>query len=232
MNVHRSGSSDPRRTPIHRMISIKICGITREQDLAYCDELGIEFVGLNFVPHSPRRITIDRAIALTQGLRRSRAVGIFIGGTTDNFGEILDRVPLDAVQIYHPTPRELRVMKQKKIRVIRAFRSIPKPSALRSLVAAGHQILIDGPMNGAKPDLSAIADLPLPIRQHLFLAGGLNAENVSGAIKQIHPFAVDVASGVESSPGIKDHGKMRAFVQTVSNEGNQRNQGFQGNQRT
>ena len=202
------------------MTAIKICGITRPEDLALCEELGVEYVGFNFVRTSPRCISIDQTIKLGSGLKRTKAVGIFVDGERKDLADILDRVPLDAVQIYNPSLEELLQIKQGNIPIIHAFRSIPGESDLTALIDAGDQILLDGSKNGSMADLSAIAALPAAIRNNLFLAGGLNAGNVAASIQKVQPFAIDAASGIESSPGIKDHAKVREFVEAVRTGGN------------
>jgi phosphoribosylanthranilate isomerase len=197
------------------MTSIKICGITREEDLVLAEDLAIEYIGFNFVSTSPRSIVIDRAKALTSGLKRSKAVGIVIGGTGADLKGIIEGVRLDAIQIYDPTLEELLLIKQSSLRLIHAWRSVPDIDVLETIIASGDEILLDGMKNGSMADLREISRLPAQIRSHLFLAGGLTPENVATAIDQVHPFAVDIASGIESTPGIKDHAKMRAFVQEV-----------------
>ena len=197
------------------MTSIKICGITREEDLALCEELSIDFVGFNFVPTSPRCIPIDRAKSLASGLRRSKAGGIVIGNQGIHLGEIIGSGCVDAIQIYDPTLEELLLIQESGLGLIHGFRSVPETDFLASILAAGHDVLIDGAKNGSMANLSDISRLPNDIRKHIFLAGGLTPKNVAAAIGQVHPFAVDVASGIESSPGIKDHGMMKAFVEIV-----------------
>ena len=197
------------------MTFIKLCGITRPEDLALCEELGVEYVGFNFVPSSPRCISINRAKTLVSGLKRSKAVGIVIGRKGANLKGIIEDVRLDAIQIYDPTLEELLLVKQSGLRVIHAWRSVPNVDVLETIIASGDEVLLDGMKNGSMADLNQISQLPTQIRSHLFLAGGLTPENVATAIDQVHPFAVDIASGIESTPGIKDYGKMRAFVEAV-----------------
>ncbi|MDD5055751.1 MAG: hypothetical protein PHZ00_05805 [Candidatus Peribacteraceae bacterium] len=213
--VRKPGPGVPAAAKKICTTAIKLCGITRSEDLALCEELGVEYIGFNFVPSSPRCISIDRAKALAAGLKQSKAVGIVIGGQGADLGAIIGSGILEAIQIYDATLTEILRIKADGLKIIHAWRSVPDHDVLETIIASGDQILLDGMRNGSMADLDTISRLPEGIRSQLFLAGGMTATNVAPAIQRVHPFAVDVASGIESAPGIKDHGKMQAFVHAV-----------------
>lgn len=194
------------------MTLIKFCGLTREKDILLAEELGIEFIGFIFVPTSQRCITRTLAAKLRACMRRAKSVGIFMGQNIDEIASINQEVGLDACQIYDAPPSISSNL--PGLSIIHAYRNIPDESTLQ-LVKKPHAILLDGQKNGESSDHERIAQLPKTIRDHVFLAGGLTPENVSHAIQNIRPFAVDVCSGIESSPGIKDPEAMRRFVHAV-----------------
>ncbi len=189
---------------------IKICGITRAEDAQLCEELGVDYIGLNFVPSSKRCISISQAEEVIAGLKRVRMVGVFADADPSQIREIVSALGLSGVQLHgSETPDHVRDL---ECHVIKAFRTVPSLNILETFMHAGARILLDGAANGESADLNQIAALPENIRSEIFLAGGLTAQNVSDAISRIHPFAVDCASGVETSPGVKDHRMLRTFI--------------------
>ena len=195
------------------MTAIKICGLTREEDVEICDDLGVEYLGLNFIPASPRCITLKQAEKLRTLMRQSKPVGIFFGEQGEEIDAIADILHLTYLQIYDTPHVEPHYVKNRM--PIRAFRTIPDRSTLLYARSRGDLILLDGPQSGEMPDYTAIKKLPGEIQPSLFLAGGLKPENVQDAIRSIRPYAVDVASGVESEPGKKSYRKIQAFVSAV-----------------
>ncbi len=202
------------------MTRVKICGVTREEDAALASELGASYVGLNFAAVSPRRVTLQAARRLSRAVARGvTRVGVFV---SEPFGEIrraVEEAGLDLVQVHRPLTREdLEALPCPVIAVAHVSRNGADP-APRELLARCRMLLLDT-SGGERPggtgkafdwDLVAGRSWPLP----LILAGGLTPENVSEAIARVRPSAVDVASGVESSPGIKDEIRMRRFFEAV-----------------
>ena len=192
---------------------IKICGITREEDAILCEELGVEYIGLNFVPRSPRCITIEKAKELRSSLQNTIPVAVFENEDTERALALAKEIGCTHLQFHGE--EDLDAISLLPCTSIKAFRNIPGDSLLKQALACADFVMLDGKRNGQSPDFEQIENLPQHIQDRLFLAGGLTPENVSGVVKKIRPFAVDTASGTESSPGIKDHEKIRAFVSAV-----------------
>lgn len=189
------------------MTRIKICGITRKEDVLLCNDLEIDAIGFIFVPGTPRCISAKDAKALA-ALTSKETVGIFSEEQEDIL-DIAKEVGLDAIQVYGETPQAA------KFSSIRAFREVPDASLIESLILDETMVLLDGPKNGKEADLDAIEALPEGIRRSVWLAGGLTPKNVAAIVKRIRPLGVDVSSGVESKPGMKDAKLLKAFVDAV-----------------
>jgi phosphoribosylanthranilate isomerase len=205
---------------------IKICGITRVEDLTACADLGVEMIGLNFHPASSRYATPAQMKRLMQACPAwLNVVGVFVEHTLPQACAIAYQLGIRTVQWYglkgaleatfpHSLLPAHRVKDASDLEKIDQQINICKNADV-SLVG----VLIDSYVAGAMGGTGHVApwdmlkdwkcDLPL------FLAGGLTPENVAEAIKIVRPAAVDLASGVESAPGIKDLGKLRRFVNAV-----------------
>ncbi len=201
--------------------AIKICGVTTPADAAVVAELGVEAVGLNFYPKSPRCVTLDQARMLMPHLGPFVApVGVFVTTDWQWVTATAAEVGLRAVQTYSDQPPGLdfappahipafRVKDAADLDHIKQFVAACRPSAvLVDSFVAGE---MGGTGHRAPWELLVGFDPGVP----LILAGGLTPDNVADAIRLVRPWVVDVASGVESAPGVKDHGKLRAFVQAV-----------------
>lgn len=201
------------------MTWIKVCGLTREGDVEMACELGAAYVGFNFASSSLRRVDLSQgkrlAAAVAPGVRR---VGVFVGESYEEIADAIGAASLDLVQLHRTLSGEdLERIPVDVLAVANADRgdSIP-PAVLLERCAA---ILFDSGADG-RPGGSGIAfdwsllegrRWPVP----LFVAGGLRPENVGDSIRRTRPSAVDVASGVELSPGVKDPDRMRRFFQAV-----------------
>jgi phosphoribosylanthranilate isomerase len=201
------------------LTDVKICGLKREADVAAACELGAVYVGFNFAFSSPRRVDLALgrrlAAAVPPGVRR---VGVFVGESYEEIAAAIDAGSLDLVQLHRTLSAEdLAQIPVGVLAVAHAERndSIP-PAALLERCAG---ILFDGEVAGI-PGGSGVAfdwsllegrAWPVPV----FVAGGLRPENVGESIRRTKPSAVDVASGVETSPGVKDRDRMRRFFQAV-----------------
>ena len=199
---------------------VKICGITREEDALTAVRHGADAIGLVFVEASPRHVSIAQAQAAIRSLPPFIAVvGLFVDAEPSFIEQVLKEVRLDMLQFHgDETPEECQryarpYMKAIRVRpdtnLLQYALDYPRASAL--LLDAHVEGVAGG--TGQRFDWSLIpADLPRPI----VLAGGLNADNVAEAIKQVRPYAVDVSGGVESQKGIKDAGKIAAFMRGVT----------------
>lgn len=209
------------------MVEIKFCGLTRAEDAAQAAVLGAAYAGVIFAG-GPRRVTAERAASIFAELPASvRRVGVFDARPPAQIAEIASAVGLDAVQL-HGDPSaervaELRALFDGRVWAVARSANAELPTALVELLDAADAVvldaLVDGKLGGSGVALPwrAIAPALAELRRgrRLVLAGGLRPENVGEAIACLEPDVVDVSSGVESAPGIKDHARMRAFRDAV-----------------
>ena len=203
------------------MIRVKICGITNWPDARAACEAGANFIGLNFYEKSPRFISTEDAAKIRPQLPKNvEAVGIFVNAKPVDILSICASLRLDAAQLHGDETSQVVAEAAKSIRVFKAFRVDPDfsfstleeyPEAEAFLLDASHTGQYGG--TGRTTDWALARRAALAHR--IILAGGLKVENVAAAIRLVRPFAVDVASGVESKPGKKDHGRLREFIQEV-----------------
>ncbi len=185
-----------------RQVQIKICGVTTIEDARACAALGADMIGLNFFRQSPRATEVDAARRIVEALPREVCVvGIFVDASANQVREIAHLAGIRSVQLHGETPPEVCRELTQEFRVIRAFGT-----------GSGFPELRGG--TGQICDWSN-ARATLPFTRFLILSGGLNATNVGVAIETVGPHAVDVCSGVESSPGMKDHEAIRKFIAAV-----------------
>jgi phosphoribosylanthranilate isomerase len=202
-------------------IQTKICGVMNARDAKTCVKLGAQMIGLNFYPQSPRYIEPKVARQIIETLpSHADAVGVFVNGDADEIRNTANAAGVRCVQLHGDFPPDVGRELAREFRVIRVFSTHPqfRPEdvALFShcdvLVDAHHPDLRGG--TGQMCDWSA-ARATLQFSRFLILSGGLNTENVASAIKAVTPNAVDVCSGVESAPGVKNHGAIKDFIAAV-----------------
>ena len=207
-------SSNPGR----RRTRIKVCGITRSEDALAASELGVDALGFVFYEKSPRYIAPKEAARILRALPPFvSAVGLFVNPSQGYIDEVLHACPLDIIQLHgDESPAFCRTQSRRLLKAV----AIEAAADLERASQFHCPLLLDakappGVYGGAgeRFDWSLLHgfrhDYPL------ILAGGLHSDNVRDALAVRHWFAVDVSSGVESSPGIKDADKMRAFVAAV-----------------
>jgi phosphoribosylanthranilate isomerase len=207
---------------------VKICGITRVQDALGCAELGADAIGCVFYPKSPRHLTKDRAREICAAVPDFlKTVGVFVDETFSSIMHHVEYCHLTTVQLHGRERGELvRRLRKENIHVIKAlfadrsptFGDAPKYPASAFLVECGR---------GKHPGGNALewnwgAAKSIGKEYPLILAGGLDPENVALAVQMSAPCAVDVSSGVESSPGRKDFDKVAAFMKAVSGCGTEK----------
>lgn len=197
---------------------IKICGFTRLEEAQAAIELGVDAIGLNFWAGSKRRCSLEvaRAIAvLARG--RARAVGVFVDASERDIRWTLEETGVEWVQLHGDEPPEL--LRTLLPNAYRAVREAGELGLERIAAAPGVEVLLDASVPGQMGGTGVRADWQLAERaartRPLWLAGGLNPTNVSDAVLRVRPLGVDVASGVESAPGVKSVGAMREFVNRV-----------------
>jgi phosphoribosylanthranilate isomerase len=187
------------------MTKIKICGITRREDARFCAELGADFLGMVFVRESPRYVTPGRVLWASD--LSVKKVGVFRNESAETMNAIADEVGLDYIQLHGDEPDDL-VLNRPVIRALRVTDRLPATNA------NAEWLLFDsGGGTGKTFDWSLLEAHPRT--KPFFLAGGITPENVAEAIRRVRPDAIDVSSGVESAPGIKDHHKLRALFGQV-----------------
>ena len=200
---------------------IKICGVTNVNDARMCAELGADMIGFNFYPRSPRYVEPEVARQIIETLpSHADAVGVFVNGDADEIRNTANAAGVRCVQLHGDFSPDVGRDFAREFRVIQVFSTHPqfRPEdvALFShcdvLVDAHHPDLRGG--TGQMCDWSA-ARATLRFSRFFILSGGLNAENVASAIKAVTPHAVDVCSGVESAPGVKDRRALEKFFADV-----------------
>lgn len=194
---------------------IKICGITRIEDAQAAVEAGAGAIGFIFWPKSPRFVDPFRARRIAARLPPFVAtVGVFVDQSTDHVNQVASLVRLSAVQLHggEQAPAA-EAIDRPVIKAVSSDGAVVDewPQRVTMLFDAHDPERRGG--TGKTPDWSVAARLAR--RRRMLLAGGLTADNVAAAIAQVRPFGLDVSSGVESAPGIKDHGRLTAFFEAV-----------------
>jgi phosphoribosylanthranilate isomerase len=206
------------------IVRAKICGITRAEDARVAIEHGAHALGFVFAPSSPRALTRDQAAVLVRSLPPFVSkVGLFVDASRQEILDVATGVGLDTVQLHGDEDPETCAAVQRVVPVVKAFRvrgpeTVVQMQAYRGCAAA---FLLDAYVPGRHGGTGTRFDWVQAVQAKtlgvpIILAGGLDAGNVAEAIDAVHPFAVDVSSGVESAPGLKDPEKLRAFLGAVS----------------
>lgn len=197
------------------MTKIKLCGLKRPQDIQAANELLPAYIGFVFAPKSRRYVHPDRAEELRRMLNPGIIpVGVFVNETPETVAALLDRGIIDIAQLHGKEDaayiRRLRQLTQKPL--IQAFRIDTPADVAAAQASTADYVLLDSGTGGTGTcfDWSLLQDIQRPY----FLAGGLTPENVGGAVATLHPYAVDVSSGIETD-GAKDKEKMTQFVRAV-----------------
>ncbi len=201
------------------VVRSKICGITRIEDALAAVEAGADAIGLVFYGKSPRAVSIEQAAAILQALPPFvTSVGLFADMPHDGLQQLLQRLPLDLLQFHgDESPADCEGHGRPYIKALRV-RPGEDVSAAMAPYAGARGILLDTFVEGVPGGTGASFDwslVPENAAKPIILAGGLDAGNVATAIRQVRPYAVDVSGGVEAGKGIKDAGKIRAFVRAV-----------------
>jgi len=205
------------------MVKIKICGLTRAEDVQAAVAAGADAVGFVFAA-SPRRISIETAIRLggyvPEGVLR---VGLFMDQARSEIGQVVSAVPLDLLQFHgSETERECMAFGLPWLKAVAMQDAASLEQAEREFPGAAG-LLLDSHAKGRRGGSGRTFDWALakPAASRIWLAGGLTADNVGEAIRIVRPYAVDVSSGVEVAPGIKDADRIRTFVEAVRHAENE-----------
>jgi len=203
------------------MVRVKICGITNAADALAAIDAGANLLGFNFYAKSPRHISEAEAAKIRPQLpKKVEAVGIFVNSAPADIAALRKSLKLDAVQLHGDESPETVSEIAKSGPVIKAFRVEPDfPLATLDEFREVFAFLFDAAHTGQYGGTGRTTDWDVARRavlsHRIILAGGLKVENVAAAVRIVRPYAVDVASGVESKPGKKDHARMREFIQEV-----------------
>lgn len=209
---------------------VKICGITNKEDAVWAVNYGADYIGLNFYKESPRHVSVATAVKwLPEVPSFIPKVGVFVDASNEEILKTVDKLNLKGVQLHgQETPDFVRQLKiefagqGRPVFIIKAFH-IKDESSLADIGAYLESVdfllldsMVEGQMGGTGERFNwEIALKAKELGKPIFLAGGLNPDNVKEAIKKVGPFAVDVASGVEKSPKRKDVEKLKNFVQAA-----------------
>jgi phosphoribosylanthranilate isomerase len=208
---------------------IKICGITREQDLRAAIDAGADAVGFVFYPNSPRYITPEQLAALARALPPFvSAVGLFVNATAAQVHQAVDAAPIALLQFHGDETAEVcaAIAATVKRPFMRAFRVKPDTSAADLLESEAQyraaspwfsSLLLDTWVDayGGAGKVFDWSLIPKELAPRVVLSGGLSVQSVTSAVMRVRPFAVDISSGVEESKGIKDARKIAAFIDAV-----------------
>jgi phosphoribosylanthranilate isomerase len=210
---------------------VKICGITRRQDAQLATDLGATALGFVFWPDSPRYIAPREAKAIAEQVPREvMKVGVFVDESVEHVAGIVHEVGLDAAQLHgDETPDYCRALSM-------ALSSFPASTLDKRIIIKSIGLTDNGTPNISDfdPDVVLLVDSHDPSRyggtgrtvnwelardiaaaRPTILAGGLNSGNISLAVRSVRPFGIDVSSGVESAPGMKDSARMRSFFEAL-----------------
>ena len=201
------------------MTRIKICGITQVEDVIDAVYSGASALGLVFYEQSPRYVTLQQAIQLTEVIFPFvTLVGLFVNASAERVREVLNVVPLDVLQFHGEESADF--CEQFGLPYLKAIRVKAGVDLVQcaSEYAGAQGLILDTFVEGTHGGTGSSFDwtlIPIDLSLPVILSGGLNAENVGEAIKQVRPYAVDVSSGVELSKGVKDPAKIAAFIAEV-----------------
>ena len=201
-------------------VKVKICGVTRQEDAELAIGFGADMIGLNFYPLSPRSLTLEQARAIRLVIsNRCEVVGVFVNAARSYVEHRVRELDLDYLQFHGDEDDDallgwpLKVIRALRLEGVVAADTIERCKADYVLLDTWHPQLFGG--TGRARSLDGLEGLPLG---RVIVSGGLGPENVAPAAA-LCPYAVDVASGIESAPGIKDPAKLRSFILNAKSAG-------------
>ena len=199
------------------MTKIKICGITNLDDALLAADLGADALGFIFYAKSPRSISPEAAREIIAGLPPFvLTVGVFVDEPLETVQAIAATARLDWVQLHGSEPPDYCAALDRNVMKVISVADINSLRAMAAYQGVVRALLLDTHKVGAKGGTGEVFDWSLAVRAKQYgpivLAGGLNPDNVAAAVYTVAPAAVDVASGVEAAPGLKDPARLRAFI--------------------
>lgn len=200
-------------------VRVKFCGFTSVEDALTAAALGVDAIGLVFVPRSKRCIDVGRAREIVAAVPAFvSTVGLFMDAPAAQVEAVLGRVPLDLLQFHGAEPPEYCASFGRPWVKALAMGDVIDVGAAASRYAEACGVLLDAHRSGEQGGTGIGFDwlrIPPELAPRIILAGGLAPDNVGAAIRALRPYAVDVASGIESAPGIKCPARMQAFMNEV-----------------
>jgi phosphoribosylanthranilate isomerase len=203
------------------MLRVKICGITRREDALSAAESGADAVGFIFYPRSPRYISRQGAANITRALPgHVSRIGVFVNPAVAELQETIEWVGLDAVQIHGKhNLTELRQIESDRLIYAFQVNDSFEAGALQSYHGISAAILLDAFERGSYGGTGKTFNWEIARKAgqqgRIILAGGLNPQNSAAAVREAAPYAIDVNSGVEERPGIKDHHKVKELFDNI-----------------
>jgi phosphoribosylanthranilate isomerase len=197
---------------------VKICGVTTVEQAVACVDLGVDALGVNFVESSARRVDERLARAVVEAIgRRALVVGVVAGMTVQQMRALADRTGVGCLQLHgDESAADVSALLPHAYKAVRVA---GPEDAVEAETMPGEYVMVDALVKGSLGGTGHTFDwawvLGLATRRKLVLAGGLTPANVGSAVARVRPWCVDVASGVESAPGIKDLGRVRAFLEAA-----------------
>jgi phosphoribosylanthranilate isomerase len=197
---------------------VKICGITRSQDAELAAGLGASALGFVFWPGSPRSVSAEKARSIAANVPAAvLKVGVFVDQPVGEVDRIMDEAALDVAQLHgHESPEYCRHLRRS---VFKAVAMLENGTATIADFDSDVVLLVDAHdperFGGTGRTISWDSARQIAATRRTILAGGLNAANVKLAVRSVRPYGVDVSSGVESAPGLKDPNRLRAFFEAL-----------------
>jgi len=206
---------------VRLMTKVKICGITNASDASAAAAYGASALGFIFYKQSPRCVTVEDACEILMGVSPFiKKVGVFVNEDRNIVNEIANKASLDLIQLSgDESPVYCKGLNRPYIKAVRvknkeSLNEINEYDTQYTLFDTYSKSNFGG--TGKVFNWDLIQNMPFE-KRYIILSGGLNSENVKNAIKQVNPYAVDIATGVEKLPGKKDHEKMKNFIEAVRN---------------
>jgi phosphoribosylanthranilate isomerase len=212
-------------------VDVKFCGLTRAEDADFAVSLGAAYVGVIFA-ESPRRLDPGAASSVLGGVRgRATTVGVFGPATVETIATVATEAGVHVVQLHgDPTPgivERVRPFFGGEVWAVVRIAGSEMPKEAAALFGVADAVVLDAKVAGRLGGTGTAFDWEgiartldrRRVRARVVLAGGLSPDNVAHAVRVVAPDVVDVSSGVESVPGIKDHARMRAFSDAVRRQG-------------
>ena len=200
------------------IVKVKICGLTNYLDAAVAVDLGADLLGFNFYPKSPRFVTLEQAAQIINKLPAFiHVAGVFVNASLDQIKEAISECNLDWVQLHgDESPEFCESLRSINVRTMKAIRVKDQEDIERAESFFTDAVLLDAfdPEKYGGTGLTFDWNIIGHINKRIFLAGGINPDNVAAAI-ELGVYGIDVCSGIEAKPGKKDHRKMRKLFENI-----------------